>query len=63
MAMHGATHHHIVTACLVEKDVFFERTEDDEETPVAKPRMGETRARPKLGVLAEKFASAFTAAR
>src|SRR3989442_1529696 len=59
MPVQGTTHHHLVPAPLVEEDVLVEGTEDDKETPVAKARVGETAARPKLRMLTQKLAGGF----
>jgi hypothetical protein len=56
MAVHCAAHDHIIARHFVEEDVLFERAENNEESPVAKPRVIEAAARPKQRMLSEKLA-------
>lgn len=59
VTVHGPAHDGVAFDYFVEHDVLFERTEHDEETPIAKSRVIESSARPKSRMLTEEAARCF----
>jgi hypothetical protein len=53
--VHRATHHRLTADDLVEEHVLVERTEDNKEAPVLKPRMRKATPRPEQRVLTRKI--------
>ena len=59
MPVHGPAHQHFVAENFVKQHMFLERRRDDEESPVAKARMGETALRTELRMLSEEMTGRF----
>jgi hypothetical protein len=56
MPMHGPAHYDFSCEDFVKEDMFFERTKNEKEAPVAQPMVSKATAWPKRRVLAEELA-------